>query len=95
MTEDQSTDSTTDTTLDEVKLGRVGHYSYQEVCQEATIVHVFPPTYDSNTGEATVKVNVHGHIQDGDCFARMHVNYGHKDGPDAEFHLNRDCPWGK
>ena len=77
----------------EVKLGRVGHYSYQEVCQEATIVHVYPPSYDSDTGEATIKVNVAGHTQDGDAFSRRNVTVGPNDGPDAEFHLNRDCPW--
>jgi hypothetical protein len=75
------------TDKDEIKLGRVGHYTVaDEVCQEASIVHVYPPTFDSDGG-ATVQVNIHGHTPDGDCFSRRHVTFG------GEFHLNRDCPW--
>lgn len=80
---------------DEIKLGRVGHYSYQEVCQEATIVAVLPKVFDSDTGEQPRLVNVHGHTIDGDCFARTGVPFGVTDGPEAEFHLNRECPFGR
>lgn len=76
----------------EIKLGRVGHYSYQEVCQEATIVHVNPPAFDSDGGYS-ITVTITGHDQDGDEFVRKGVKVGVIEGPDAEFHLNRDCPW--
>lgn len=79
---------------DEIKLGRVGHYSYQDVCQEASIVHVHPKQFDTNAGgELPRLVNVHGHSQDGDCFSRRGVVFGHNDDPREEFHLNRDCPF--
>jgi hypothetical protein len=79
---------------DEVKLGRVGHYSYQEVCQEASITHVYPKQFDSDIGgELPRLVNVHGHSQEGDCFTRRGVPFGHTESPEGEFHLNRDCPW--
>lgn len=80
---------------DEIKLGRVGHYSYQEVCQEASIVAVLPKAFDSDSGELPRQVNVHGHTSEGDCFSRHGVLYGLHDGPDAEFHLNRECPFDR
>jgi hypothetical protein len=69
---------------DEVKLGRVGHYSYQSVCQTALITYV----HDENT------VNVGGWNHAGDTFRRELVAFGHSEDLDtAEFHLNRECPW--
>ena len=88
----------TDETQDnEIKLGRVGHYSYQDVCQEATIVKVHPKSFDSDAGgELPRQVNVHGHSGEGDCFTRRGVTFGHSESsPEGEFHLNRDCPWSR
>lgn len=67
---------------DEIKLGRVGHYSYQEVCQVALIVYV--------DGDL---VNVAGWNHAGDNFRREEVPVGISDATTGEFHLNRDCPW--
>ncbi len=79
----------------EVKLGRVGHYSYQSVCQTALIVKVYPPAYDSETG-GVLKVNVAGWDGEGDGFARRGVPVGHTaESPEGEFHLNRECPWNR
>lgn len=81
---------------DEIKLGRVGHYSYQEVCQTAIITHVNPKQFDSNAGgELPRLVNVAGWDQAGNAFSRRGVPFGHQEGPEAEFHLNRECPWAK
>lgn len=81
------------TAQDEIKLGRIGHYSYQNVCQQAEIVHVHAKQFSTTEGgELPRLVNVHGHDQEGDCFSRRGVPFGHIDGPEAEFHLNRDCP---
>lgn len=80
---------------DEIKLGRVGHYSYREVCQAAEIVKVHPKQFDSDVGgELPRLVNVHGHDQEGGCFSRRGVPFGHtENAPEGEFHLNRDCPF--
>lgn len=81
--------------MDEIKLGRVGHYSYQEVCQTASICFVSAPAFDSETGEGTVSVNVAGWDHEGNAFSRRGVPVGHTEDPAAEFHFNRDCPWSK
>lgn len=67
-----------------IKLGRVGHYSYQESCQTASICYV-----DDKAGT----VNVAGWTHQGDVFKRELVTVGPNESPEAEFHLNRDCPW--
>ena len=69
----------------EIKLNRSGHYSYQQVCQAAFIVHV----NDDGT------VNVAGYNHTGDHLRREEVKIGPIDGVDGEFHLNRDCPWNR
>ena len=81
----------------EVKLGRVGHYSYQEVCQTALITKVYPPAYDSESGDIPqIKVNVAGWTGDGDAFSRRGVTVGvSPDNAEGEFHFNRECPWNR
>ena len=78
---------------DEIKLGRVGHYSYQQVCQTGLITDVHPEAFDTATGKLPVKVNVAGWTKDGDPFSRRGVVFGVNEGDEGEFHLNRDCPW--
>lgn len=73
-------------TTEEIKLGRVGHYSYQNVCQTATVCWVAP---DSDF------VNVAGYSHTGDGFRREAVPVGPDDNPEGEFHLNRECPWNR
>jgi hypothetical protein len=70
---------------DEIKLGRVGHYSYQQSCQTASIVYVHP----DNT------INVAGWTHEGDTFRREQVPVGPNESDSHEFHLNRACPWGR
>lgn len=71
---------------DEIKLGRVGHYSYQNVCQTAMVVFV---------DVGAEKVNVAGYSHTGDGFRREAVLVGPVEGDDAEFHLNAACPWNR
>lgn len=82
---------------DEIKLGRVGHYSFQKVCQTASIVLVGDPSFDPGTGnEEPLLVNVAGWTHQGDPFSRRDVPVGNSaDSASGEFHLNRDCPWSK
>ena len=75
-------------TPDEIKLGRVGHYSYQNVCQTASIVFVI----DRPNDLVQLRVNVAGWTHDGDAFRRSDVPVGPIEGDQEEFHLNRDCP---
>lgn len=78
---------------DEIKLGRVGHYSYQNVCQTALIVQVHAKQFSTTEGgELPRIVNVAGWDHEGNEFSRRGVPFGHTDDPEAEFHLNRDCP---
>lgn len=87
-------DETTSPQDAEIKLGRVGHYSYQEVCQTAMIVKVHAKAYDTDAGgELPRQVNVAGWDHEGNEFSRRGVPFGHTDSPEGEFHLNRDCPW--
>ena len=81
--------------MDEIKLGRVGHYSYQQVCQTALITDVLPDAFDTATGKLPTRVNVAGWSHDGDAFSRRGVAFGVSPGSEAEFHLNRDCPRGQ
>ena len=81
---------------DEIKLGRVGHYSTSDQeCHEATIVAVLPRAFDSDSGELPRVVNIHGHTSEGESVTRTGVRVGPFGGPDPEFHLNRSCPWGR
>lgn len=67
-----------------VKLGRVGHYSYQQSCQRASICFV----------NADGTVNVDGATHEGDHFSRRNVPVGASpESPHEEFHFNRECPW--
>ena len=75
---------------DQIKLGRVGHYSYQQVCQTASICYVHP----SFEGKPRA-VNVAGYNHAGDPFRRESVDFGPTEGENAEFHLNADCPWSR
>lgn len=77
---------------DEIKLGRVGHYSIREVCQTALITDVLPEAFDSETGKLPQRVNVAGWSKDGDAFSRRGVLFGVSQADEGEFHLNRDCP---
>lgn len=78
---------------DEIKLGRVGHYWDGTTCMEASICHVHAKAFDSEAGgELPRQVNVHGHDDQGNCFSRRGVPFGHTASLEPEFHLNRVCP---
>lgn len=78
---------------DEIKLGRVGHYSWQNACQTASICYVHEP--DPNSVNQPMKVNLAGYSHTGDQFRREEVKVGPIEGDEAEFHFNRDCPWNR
>lgn len=81
---------------DDIKLGRIGHYSYQQVCQHARVVFVLPDAFDSEVGDKLpTKVTIAGEDHDGNHFSRRGVPVGVFSGPEAEFHLNMECPFGK
>lgn len=79
---------------DEIKLGRVGHYSIDETCWTAMIVNVLPKAFDTVTGELPPRINVAGWDHEGNAFSRRGVEIGPVDHDVREgvFHLNRDCP---
>lgn len=81
---------------DEIKLGRVGHYSFQQTCQTASISKVLDEAFDPATGASRgIFVNVAGFSHDGDPFSRRMVPVGPVEGDNGEWHFNKDCPWAK
>lgn len=73
--------------LEEIKLGRVGHYSYQSTCQTAIVASV--------VGQRPLAVNLLVVDSDGDSEKRKGVVVSGPQDGQATFHLNRDCPWGR
>jgi hypothetical protein len=79
---------------DAIKLGRIGHYSYQQACQTAMVVRV----------REDGRVNLVAWDQTGDTRSHGRVDVAPPDvGKNLEsivdgkatFHLNRQCPWGR
>ena len=77
--------------MEDMVLGRIGHYFTPNsegggFCQTAIVVDV---------GEAPLSVCLAGWEHDGEPFRHLEVPVGAALISAANFHLNRDCPWGR